>query len=55
LRHKAAKLSLAARAFVSLERLNTFRYLTPNRDALTLSSAVIRANPSKDGDAKPPV
>jgi hypothetical protein len=44
-----------AARITTLERLNTFRYLTPIRDALTLSVAVIRANPSKDGDAKPPV
>jgi len=29
-------------------------HLTANGDALTLER-VIRANPSKDGDAKPPV
>src|SRR3954469_22709484 len=29
--------------------------LTPDRDTPTLALAVTKANPSKDGDAKPPV
>jgi hypothetical protein len=38
-----------------VESRRTFKDLTVIRDASTLSPEVIRANPSKGGDAKPPV
>jgi len=55
LRHKAVIEPWQDVLRTPVESRNTFEGLTVIGDALTLSTVVIKANPSKGGDAKPPV